>query len=71
MRRSPPAILRLECHREKIFPPDGVPGEIVTGLRRGDLVLIRGPGWLGQRLGLAPGSTFAKTTRTTATPNRS
>ena len=23
------------------------PGEIVTGLRRGDLLLIRGPGWLG------------------------
>jgi hypothetical protein len=24
------------------------PGEIVTGLRRGDVVLIRGPGWLGR-----------------------
>ncbi|HEY4141140.1 MAG TPA: hypothetical protein VGM57_06995 [Pseudolabrys sp.] len=28
------------------------PGEIVTGLRRGDLVLIRGPGWLGKAIRL-------------------
>jgi hypothetical protein len=28
------------------------PGEIVTGLRRGDLVLIRGPGWLGRAIRL-------------------
>jgi uncharacterized protein YycO len=27
-------------------------GEIVTGLRRGDLVLIRGPGWLGKAIRL-------------------
>lgn len=28
------------------------PGEIVTGLRTGDLVLIRGPGWLGRAIRL-------------------
>jgi uncharacterized protein YycO len=28
------------------------PGEIVTGLRQGDLVLIRGPGWLGRAIRL-------------------
>ena len=28
------------------------PGEIVTGLRRGDLVLIRGAGWLGRAIRL-------------------
>lgn len=29
------------------------PGEIFTGLRTGDLVLIRGPGWLGRTIRLA------------------
>lgn len=28
------------------------PGQIVTGLRQGDLVLIRGPGWLGRAIRL-------------------
>lgn len=34
------------------------PGEIVTGLRRGDLVLIRGPGWLGWAIRLGAWARF-------------
>ncbi len=36
------------------------PGEIVTGLRRGDLVLIRGPGWLGRAIRLGAWRRFRK-----------
>jgi hypothetical protein len=31
------------------------PGEIVTGLHRGDVLLIRGPGWLGRLIRLGAG----------------
>jgi hypothetical protein len=36
------------------------PGEIVTDLRRGDLVLIRGPGWLGRAIRLGAWRRFRK-----------
>lgn len=40
-------MARLSC--EYIRSP---PGNIVGGLRRGDLLLIRGPGWLGRAIRL-------------------
>ena len=36
------------------------PGEVVTGLRRGDIVLIRGPGWLGRAIRLGAWRRFRK-----------
>jgi hypothetical protein len=36
------------------------PGEIVTGLRRGNIVLIRGPGWLGRAIRLGAWRRFRK-----------
>ena len=39
------------------------PGEIVTGLRRGDIVLIRGPGWLGRAIRLGAWRRFRKDDR--------
>jgi hypothetical protein len=36
------------------------PGEIITGLRKGDLVLIRGPGWLGRAIRLGAWRRFRK-----------
>jgi hypothetical protein len=36
------------------------PGEVVTGLRRGDVVLIRGPGWLGRAIQLGAWRRFRK-----------
>lgn len=36
------------------------PGEVVTGLRRGDLVLIRGLGWLGRAIRLGAWRRFGE-----------
>jgi hypothetical protein len=36
------------------------PGEIMSGLRRGDILLIRGPGWLGRAIRLGAWRRFRK-----------